>query len=209
MFMTNQAKSLLLITPSLLNSWGYIYYCGEYVFESENDNICLEDKITLKQEQAYQDFLKVLNREKTETTPAMQRGIDFENDCYTNKNNVCYDIVHNGAFQLVGKKEVNIDNLDFLMYGRLDVLKGGVIYDIKRVSKYNVKKYSHSYQHRFYLDLFDSAYKFTYLIYDGVKLHMEDYYREQCEDTKEVIKQFIKFLKSKDLFNLYVNKWRS
>lgn len=98
--MTNQAKSLLLITPSLLNSWGYIYYCGEYVFESENDNICLEDKITLKQEQAYQDFLKVLNREKTETTPAMQRGIDFENDCYTNKNNVCYDIVHNGAYHI-------------------------------------------------------------------------------------------------------------
>lgn len=210
--MTNQVNSLL-ITPTLLNSWGYINWCSVNVRENENDAVCVEDKITQKQEEVYQDFLKVLNREQMPTTDAMQRGIDFENECYTNPNNVVYPVIKGGCFQLVGKKKVSIniddEEFNFLMYGRLDVLKGGVIYDIKRVSKYSPPKYSKSYQHKFYLDLFDKAYKFQYLVYDGNILHYETYYPEQCLSTKEVIKEFIRFLKEKNILNIYLEKWRT
>ena len=92
-------------------------------------------------------------------------------------------------------------------YGRLDVLKAGTIYDIKRVVRYSRPKYSKSSQHRFYLDLFPSADRFTYLIYDGAKLHKETYCREECIPTESLIAEFAKWLKENGLFEVYKEKW--
>jgi len=201
-------KDRYLITPSLLNSWAYIWLCGENVREAQSDEVCIEDKILVAQEKAYNDFITVLNRIKTEPNEFMLRGIEYEDECYKG-NTDCSPIIEGGAYQIVGKKEETIDDIDFLLYGRLDVLKGGIIYDIKRVSKYSTQKYLKSYQHPFYFELFKECDEFDYLIYDGDTLHIETYYRDQVVDIKSVISQFIKWLKKNNLLELYKEKWRS
>lgn len=211
--MTKQPTTLLnndiyLITPSLLNSWAFIEQSVEYVRESENDTISYEDKCDDMRKKAYDDFLKVLNRETIEQNEAMKLGNEFEEETY--KGNTCFsEIVKGGAFQIVGKKHETIAGLDFILYGRLDVLKGGKIYDIKRVSSWKLGKYKKSYQHSFYLHLFQECNEFEYLIFDGNKGHIEHYYREECADIKDVINDFINFLNNNDLLDIYKKKWRS
>ena len=164
-----------LITPSLLNSWANIWNCVDYVRESEKDEISLEDKQSLAREQAFCEFLDTLNRLPSEPNIYMQRGIDFEEECYKG-NTVISPIIENGAYQISGKKVIKVDGINVLLYGRLDVLKGGIIYDIKRVTKYAPQKYLKSYQHPVYLELFPDAQKFVYLVYDDTeKLHTETY----------------------------------
>jgi len=197
-----------LITPSLLNSWASIWNCSEWVREAQSDTMCIEDKIQDAQKKAYDDFITTLNRIKTEPNEYMLRGIEFENECY--KGNTCVSpIIEGGAYQIVGVKDKTIDDMNFVLYGRLDVLKGGIIYDIKRVSKYTPQKYINSYQHGFYFELFDEAYKFVYLCFDGNELHTETYYKDQCVNLEATISNFMKWLKKNNLLDLYKENWRS
>ena len=197
-----------LITPSLLNSWAYIWTCVDGVREAESDKVCLEDKKADAQEKALQDFLKTLNREPIEDNFFMKQGREFEDACYRGETCVS-PIIKGGAYQIVGTKDVTIDGINFVMYGRLDVLKGGIIYDIKRVMKYAPQKYLKSYQHGFYFELFKEAYEFEYLVYDGKDLHIETYYRDQCVDLSQVIRNFIKWLGDYGLLEIYFDKWVS
>lgn len=202
------AVNPLLVTPSLLNSWGYIYLAPMNVREAENDTICIEDKAEILREKATEDFLKTLNRIPSEPNEAMQKGIDFERDCYLGKTPIS-PIIKGGAFQIVGKKETEINGEKVLLYGRLDVLKNGTIYDIKRVRQYKVQKYAKSYQHGFYMDLFQEANEFTYLVYDdNEKLHQETYYRGQYKPTECVVSEFFDWLKEYDLWETYKRFWR-
>lgn len=197
-----------LITPSLLNSWAYIWTCADGVKEADGDKICLEDKKADAQEKALLDFLKTLNREPIEDNFFMRQGREFEDACYRGETCVS-PIIKGGAYQIVGKKNVTIDGVNFLMYGRLDVLKGGIIYDIKRVARYSPQKYLKSFQHGFYFELFDEAYEFEYLVYDGKDLHIETYYRDQCADLHQVIREFMKWLSDNGLLETYFDKWVS
>lgn len=197
----------LLITPSLLNSWLYIWNCVDNVHETEKDTICLEDKKMDAQVKAKEDFINTLKRLPSEPNKYMQMGIDFEDECCQGRQPEISPIIEGGSYQIVGKKNVTIGGYNFLLYGRLDVLKGGVIYDIKRVMKYTPQKYLKSCQHGFYFKLFDRAYEFTYLIYDGNKLHTETYYRDEVESIDKLILDFIDWLKENNLFELYKEKW--
>lgn len=201
-------SSELLITPSLLNSWLYIWNCVDNVKETEKDTICLEDKKDDAIAKAKEDFIKTLKRIPSEPNQYMQMGIDFENECCEGRQPEVSPIIENGLFQVVGKKNVEVGGVKLLMYGRLDVLKGGVIYDIKRVMKYAPQKYIKSSQHPFYLELFERAYKFVYLVHDGGKLHIETYYRDECESIYNIILDFIKWLKENDLFETYKEYWK-
>ena len=139
----------------------------------------------------------------------MLKGIQFEKDCYEGKNCIS-KIIAGGIYQMVGKKKVKVNGMNILMYGILDVLKGGTIYDIKRVSRYSIQKYLHSYQHGFYLDLFERANVFKYLAYDDNEtLHIETYYRGQYQPTIEVISNFLNWLKDNNLLDLYKLNWKS
>lgn len=198
----------LLVTPSLLNSWLYIWLSRANVKESANDAVCLEDKQDLAMQKAYDEFLSTLRREKTPPNENMLRGIKYEDDCYKGLTDAS-PIIKGGAFQIVGKKNVVVDNVPFLMYGRLDVLKNGIIYDIKRVTRYATQKYLHSAQHGFYLDLFQDASQFTYLAYDGNKLHQETYYRGEYKPTEAVLSDFIQWLRENNLWDVYASLWAS
>lgn len=170
--------------------------------------MCLEDKQLMMARKARLAFIQTLRREKTETTPAQQRGIDYENDTYEGKTPAS-PYVEGGQWQIVGKREENIDGIDFLLYGRLDVLKGGIIYDIKRVSQYSVQKYLYSAQHPFYLELFPRARQFTYLVDDGNMLHTETYYRDKIKPIKYTIMEFVRWLKEENLWEDYRLYWRT
>ena len=198
----------LLVTPSLLNSWLYIWLSRDNVKESANDAICLEDKQDLEMQKAYDEFLGTLRREQKPPNENMLRGIQYEEDCYKGLTDAS-PIIKGGAFQIVGKKNVVVDNVPFLMYGRLDVLKNGIIYDIKRVTRYATQKYLHSAQHGFYLDLFQDARQFTYLAFDGNKLHQETYYRGQYKPTEAILSDFIQWLRENNLWDVYASLWAS
>ena len=213
--MTNQQNNSFndqeyYITPSLLNSWGYIWECEKFVRESQNDNISFEDKVAVVKEKAFNDFLNVLKKVKTEPNEYMLRGIEFEEECYKGNQEQISPIIENGVFQIVGTKKINVNGFKILMYGKLDVLKGGVIYDIKRVSQYTIQKYFNSYQHGFYLDLFSNAKRFKYLAYDDKdKLHQENYFRDEYTPTIDVISNFLKWLEEHELLDVYKEYWKS
>lgn len=191
--MINNQKPLL-ITATLLNSWKYLF----------NNQAGEESQETL-----YNDFLKVLKREPTETTPAMALGNEFEKECYEGKVEGISEIIKGGAFQLSTSKIETIRNYNFLLYGRIDVLKNGIIYDIKRVGKYSdVQKYYTSVQHVMYLNLIPQAKEFKYLISDGECIYTETYDRNDIiEPIETTIINFVNWLKRNDLFDLYVEKW--
>lgn len=197
----------LRITTSLLNSWRYIWLSADNVREFDSDTESLEDKIDKTQKRAYDSFIAYLKREPFETTEAMQKGIDFEEDCY-NGLTPFSEIIEKGIFQAKGQKLININGVEFQMFGILDVLKGGIIYDIKRTSQYKVQKYQKSYQHAFYFYLFPNAKQFTYLVYDGKSYHQETYFREDCVDIKEVIWDFYCYLKDNNLLEIYEEHWK-
>lgn len=198
-----------LVTPSLLNSWAYIFLASQNVREAASDAMCLEDKADQASERAKEEFIDTLKKVEKPPNEAMQKGIDFERECYLG-NTPISPIIEGGAFQIVGKKNVIIDDIPVLLYGRLDVLKNGTIYDIKRVRQYKAQKYLKSYQHGFYLDLFEEASTFTYLAYDdGEKLHQETYYRGQYIPTETVVKEFFGWLKINNLWEIYEEHWKS
>lgn len=193
-----------MITHSLLYSWLYAMQYNHY--EAERD--------------AYQKFLQVLRREPTPTTEAMQNGIDFENlvtDILHDKGHVdnkwfeaaldVADIIRGGVLQFKAKRELQVNGLDILLYGRLDALKAGVVYDIKFSKTYERGKYLHSTQHPVYLALLPEAREFTYLVSNGANVWQETYRREETEDVQNIISDFLVWLEQQGLMELYKEKW--
>lgn len=206
---TASSSERYLITPSLLNSWANIWNCVDYVRESEKDEISLEDKQSLAREKAFAEFLDTLGRVPSEPNEYMLKGIEYEEACYRGETEAS-PIIEGGAYQISGSKRLEVGGVGILLYGRLDVLKGGTIYDIKRVTKYAPQKYLKSYQHPVYLELFPEAKRFTYLVRDDAgRLHEETYYRDGCPDVRGVIADFLRWLRENGLFEVFASKWRA
>lgn len=203
----------LLITPTLLNS--FAFYTQEIEYKSE--------------EEQRQEFLQTLKRVKSEPTEAMQRGIDFENavnfysqdhshqsedTCKLLCSNVIFDlaqIVKNGFWQQVVKKDIIVGNQEFLLYGKCDVIKANTIYDIKFTSNYDIGKYLNSSQHLIYLYCSGLS-KFQYLISDGKSYWIEDYYNDSNieNNIKSKINEFIGYLENDEQAKtIYFENWRS
>lgn len=208
---SSKAGCRYLITPSLLNSWIYISHAGDAVREAEADEVSLEDKKAMAEARAEEEFLRTLKREKTPTTEVQQRGIDYEADTYKGLTDAS-PYVLGGQFQVSGSKELDCNGTRVLLYGRLDCLNGGMIYDIKRVSRYSPGKYAWSAQHLAYLTLFPQAQGFAYLIYDGNKLHAEAYWQEGEKTLAEMtatINSFLHYLDMKGLMGIFEENWKA
>ena len=201
---------MYLMTHSLLSSWLYAMKSSPYEdLTSERD--------------AYGDFLKTLRREPTETTQAMQNGIDFENMVTDIVNGVEVDsdekwydaackvakIVSGGQLQYKAKKQIVISGIPILLYGRLDVLKAGEIIDIKFSSGYERGKYFDSTQHPVYLELIPEAGQFTYLITNGSDVWKETYRREETHSMIPTIEYFLAYLKDSGLWEEYAKHWEA
>ncbi len=188
--------SKYLITPSLLNSW-------KYVISLENEYGNLED------------FKKVLSREPFESNEAIELGFKFEDFMIKN-----YEPTKNGCYQVKLSKNITTKTGDYVLYGRLDCLKAGTIYDYKHTGSYDVGKFYGSYQTLIYFELCEEANEFVYLIcnnykegkaLDELNLYRENYLRDSLKDIdiKQEIDNFISWLKTNELYNLYCEKWES
>lgn len=196
-----------LMTHSLLSSWLYLMKENPY-----------EDMTTESDPMA--EFMQVLRREPTPTNEAMQNGIAFE-DLVT-------DIIHDradpsdkwyeaaqkvaqrcngGVLQFKVKKEIDVNGMTFLLYGRLDCLKAGEIIDIKFTKNYDPGKYFSSTQHPMYLELVPEAKSFTYLASNGSSVWPETYRRDEAASIYPYISDFVDWLTAVDLLSLYKERW--
>ena len=185
-------------------------------------------------EKPIDEFMNTLNKIKTPTTEAMQRGIDFENDiqqhCIEFKNEILNEndkisseyanciykitnIVKGGLWQCKVQKEIKINNQDFMLFGYADVIKENAIYDIKTTAVYELGKYNTSTQHLIYMYC-TGIKNFEYLIAQGGET-LENFYRESysmqddCESKiRQKISEFLSFLDNCEEAKIaYNNNW--
>lgn len=197
------------MTHSLLSSWLYTMKENPY-----------EDLTTEKD--PMEEFMQTLRREPTPTTDAMQKGIDFEdmvtgfitgdkplnfNENWQDAALRVADIIRGGLLQYKAKQTVTVNGMNFLLYGRLDALKAGVIYDIKFSSGYERGKYVTGTQHPTYLEIVPEATCFKYLISNGSEVWTETYTREETPSIFPVISDFVDWLRATGLLDLYKEKW--
>jgi len=150
-----------LITPSLYSSW-------KYWMDSDDEGTA--------------SILNTLNKAELVKTPAMQAGIDFEDNIRkvcegVDSEDFCVmevaKIVCGGMWQMRISRKLDGD----LVYGIADVIKRDTIFDIKRVSQYELGKYEGSIQHLIYMYATEIP-NFKYLISDGNEVYVEAYYWE-------------------------------
>lgn len=190
-----------LITQSLLSSWGWSF----------------------KLDNGFESFLKTLNREPIQKTQPMLDGIQFENMIAAYAEGAPLDeshkwaqgikgvgdIVKNAALQVRLSKNVVIDNVEFVLYGILDGLECGTIYDIKFSKTYKHGKYLDSPQHPMYFEICPGANRFVYVISNGKDVFQEEYRKDNTEPIESEIRQFMKYLDEHNLTDIYCEKWRS
>lgn len=190
-----------LLTQSLLSSWQW----------------------ALKREGGMGDFLTTLRREPTKQTQAMLDGIQFENMVAATLSgnppdpihkwrdgiNAVADRLRGAALQVKLSRDIEVDGVRFLLYGVLDALHAGEIYDIKFSRTYDVGKYFPSPQTPAYFYLCPEATRFTYLVSDGTYLYREWYHPDEIPSIETHIRGFMRFLENMKLIDLYTDKWRS
>ena len=198
-----------LMTQSLLSSWAYQFDC----FEG-----CEDD--------AQAEFLRVLRREPGEQTEAILNGISFETGVYLaaaglpDKPNPKWikgtqdiaDIIRGAQIQVKVSREIEVDGMTFLLYGILDALKAGVIYDVKFMNKSMggvdvYGKYLDSAQHPAYFYLVPEATEFKYLLSDGDDVYIESYRREDTRPISAFIHEFTESIRQQGLMDIYKEKW--
>lgn len=209
--MMKKIKPLVKITPTLLNAWVYLFIGSSLVRESENDEVCKEDKEEAKFQVLLEDFRKILAREEREVnTEAIEKGIQFEKDVMNGLVEDFSNLTANGVWQVKASKEIELENEDFNveLVGICDCLNNGIIYDIKSTSNYEYGKFIPYWQQECYLYLFEDAKSFSYLIdYKGLHF-IENYFRETNKNLIEGIYNFINFLRQHNLLDVYINNWR-
>lgn len=174
-------------------------------------------------DESFAAFLDALERKKGPRTTAMQAGIDFEADIYDavehGMQNVledthgrvvrqCAKLLEGAQFQVREEKRIRLNGMDIVLVGVADALKAGILYDIKRVQRYEYGKYQFSTQHPMYMELFPEAMRFTYLIFDGQYLYREDYRRGDFEPIEATAGAFLRYLEGADLMDTYKEHWR-
>ena len=198
-----------LITQSLISSWSYALTCADEYKET-----------------AYADFLNALNRIEKTTTPEMQNGIEFENEVYREAGGITRtphpewengikataSVLRGAPVQVKARREMTVGGMNLLVYGILDALKAGTIYDVKFSNKsfHSAElagKYLESAQHPAYFYLVPEADEFIYLVSDGVDLYTERYTRKDTRPFAEIAKEFLDFLDDTGLMKTYREKW--
>lgn len=204
-----------LITQSLLSSWLYVQSCYPG---------CEED--------AMASFLHTLRKEDEDLTEDqlqnIQNGIAFESAVYATalgrsrepqpkwESGIekIADFVKDAQFQVKVQRELQVGDMTFLVYGILDALKAGTIYDIKFKNKSFgsldlAGDYFDSPQHPLYLYMVPEAHEFLYMVSDGSDLYIERYTPEETVSAESLVADFMAFLKSAGLMEEYLTFWQA
>ena len=198
-----------MITHSLLSAWLYSMQDNPFADATQEDT-------------SKEDFLRALRREPTPTTEAMQNGIDFEDlitqicECRAPTEHPWLEAarkvalhVNHGQLQYVASKTIEIEGMSIFLYGRLDALKAGQIFDIKFSKTYERGKYFGSTQHPMYLELVPEARSFTYLISNGEWVWTETYRRDEAPSILPTVRDFLRWLKATGMMEIYTEHWQA
>lgn len=117
------------------------------------------------------------------------------------------DMIRGAKLQLVAKKPVVISGMEFLLYGRLDALKEGRIFDIKYSGSYERGKFHDSTQHPMYYRLVPEIMNFTYIVSNGYDVWTELYWFDEIPRIEPVITDFIQWLQDMNLMETYKQYW--
>lgn len=187
------------LTQSLLSDWQYSFV--------------MED--------GYERFVKSLNRVPKKPTEKMLNGVAFEgcvnstlNGAFIPEDHKWYKPVmelakylHGSQQQVALKRDIIVEGVCFELFGVLDFLRAGVIYDTKFSDSYRLDKYLHSPQHPMYFYLVPEARRFEYLSCDGKFVYKETYYPEDTEPIELTIRQFMRYLEKHNLIETFTSKW--
>lgn len=198
------------ITKTLLDSWAYTFDCYEG-----------------GEEDAMNDFITTLRREPIPETDAIANGKAFEKlvedmaegrECppgkWTAGARKIAEIVKGGQWQVHVDTDLQIGNRQIWLHGFCDVVKAGVIYDIKFKNKSFSQldlygSYRNHSQHSAYLRCLPEAYEFVYLVSDGEELYTEAYNRLNSRPIEEIIADFFSWLETKpELMQIYEERWK-
>ena len=150
-------------------------------------------------------FLPVLHREPVGKTEAMIKGDEFEEWAIQN-----IEELKGGSYQVKVYKEHG----NYLLYGRVDVLKAGIVYDVKFTNRYEVGKFYGNYQTNIYLEVVPEAKKMVYIIGNNSSIEnsnffREEYTRQEIEPIDKILNDFEQWLNVTGLDAIYQEKWRS
>ena len=168
-----------------------------------------------------EDFIKVLNKEEFEPSESILKGFEYEK--YMQEN---FEETLRGAYQVKVSKEHG----DYLLYGIVDCLKGGIIYDYKYTQNYEVGKFFNNHQTLMYLEMVPEAKKMVYLLtnkfekteypdlnfkdianieYKVGEIFREEYTKDMFPETMDsILHKFEEWLKQYDLWDTYTEKWK-
>lgn len=219
----------LKITKTLIESWAYTFNCFEgYEEDAYNDFLKTLHREPIETTEAIQagwDFenlcYRMANGEKVVEEVLLPGVNPVSGEAYESKTypknyagakKIC-DIITGGQFQVPVSTNLQVAGQDFWLYGICDVVKAGVIYDIKFRTKslgsddvYG--KYLDCSQHPLYLKALPEASRFDYLVSDGSDLYVESYTRETTKPIETHIMNFWNWLLTQpELMKVYQERW--
>lgn len=230
--------SALLITQSLLSAWQYMYKARDAFPYDEEKADAAEAKAeedflrVLRRERGEPSPAMLAGRDFEALCYDIADGrfrpeFRFSGEYEANGGEVmgvpCFPPTYDGALQIARiinggvwqaklSKRVRVGGTEFLLYGILDALKAGTIYDIKYKSRPLgsidlAGMYLDSPQHPMYLTLCPEADRFVYLISDGTLLYQETYERGDVPPIADAIEQFMAYLDRACLVSVYKDLW--
>lgn len=211
----------LLVTPSLLDSW-------DWYMQNESDN-AREEFIGVMKRERSPDNDAMMHGRAFETRVRMACDPfntewitdNDKEDIFNTKHKVedeeymsCVSelasFLKGGVWQVALSKPETINGIDFVKYGRVDVINYGII-DIKYSQTFESGKYLNKAQTKMYLDLAPQAPWMQYTVCDGKVIYYGDkFLREDVAPINQDIGNFWNWLQNdKELLNLYVDNWQS
>ena len=120
-----------------------------------------------------------------------------------------YPTLYGAQQQASPSKNMTISGIEFVLYGKLDFLKAGVIYDTKYSKTYRVGKYRDSPQHPMYFALVPEGERISVQNMRRKVYLYETYRPDEVEPIERTIKHFMDFLDKQGLVQTYCENWRS
>lgn len=140
-----------LITKSLLEAWQYTFDCAEGYEEDARESFL--KTLRREKEEQTEAMLNGINFENlvysiadrtftpkwvpsvgvNPVTGEATGHLEYPKN-YTGARKIA-DIIQGAQIQVKAQREITVDGMNFLVYGILDALKAGVIYDVKFLNK--------------------------------------------------------------------------
>lgn len=221
------------ITQSLISAWNYVHNCWEGQEDAAMESFLTalrgeKEELTPEQMQNIQngfDFEKLVTDIATGAFHPQYEfdGMTDPDTCEETCKEVYpkwyrpaaeFGALLRGAqFQVRIHRLITVRGMEFEIHGVLDALKEGVIYDIKFKNKSFGSSdiagdWLDSPQHPFYFYLVPEARKFLYLVSDGNDIYIEQYLPEETRKAADIISEFVDFLETAGLMDVYKANWQ-